>query len=308
MLGTGNAAQRLYELGQYYELAGNTERAAQAYREAGDYQDAQEKANEMDYQTACSQMLAGDYESARLTLAKIPGYKDADSRAAECDNVIAAAARDAKFAVGNYVTFGTYPQTSSGTDHTPIEWLVIARDGQKALLISRYGLDVQPYNTSYRPITWEKCSLRRWLNGTYINKAFSATEQSAILLTHVDNSSSQGYSKWSTDDNNDTQDKTFLLSYAEANKYFDVTYDNGKNTKSRVAPTAYAIENGAYTGSIVKTEDGKAAGRWWLRSPGDYRDYAAFVNEGGSLRDHDVNGTACSVRPALWVNLDSGIF
>ena len=97
-------------------------------------------------------------------------------------------------------------------------------------------------------------------------------------------------------------------SYAEANKYFDVTYDNGKNTKSRVAPTAYAIENGAYTGSIVKTEDGKAAGRWWLRSPGDYRDYAAFVNEGGSLRDHDVNGTACSVRPALWVNLDSGIF
>ena len=37
VLGTGVAAQRLYELGQYYELVGDNEHAAQAYREAGDY-------------------------------------------------------------------------------------------------------------------------------------------------------------------------------------------------------------------------------------------------------------------------------
>ena len=34
------------------------------------------------------------------------------------------------FAVGSYITFGTYPQTADGTDSTPIEWLVLDRDGE----------------------------------------------------------------------------------------------------------------------------------------------------------------------------------
>lgn len=315
VLGTGNAAQRLYELGQYYELAGNIEHAAQAYREAGDYQDAQKKVNEFDYQTACSQMLAGDYEGARLTFARISGYKDVGSKLAECDNAIAAAALDAKFSVGNYVTFGTYPQTSSGTDSTPIEWLVIARDGPKALLISRYALDAQPYNTRCVDMTWEKCSLRKWLNGTFMNKAFSRTEQSAILLTNVDNSSSQVYVDWWVkSDSNNTQDKIFLLSFAEAWRYCNAKYDMyysskyGENTKPRVEPTAYAIKNGALTDSDCKTVDGKAAGWWWLRSPGYNQRCAAQVCPSGALNCDDVDNTLSSVRPALWVNLDSGIF
>lgn len=57
---------------------------------------------------------------------------------------------------GNYVTFRTYPQTTSGTDSTPIEWLVLENDGKTALLISRNALDCQPYNTEREDITWEK--------------------------------------------------------------------------------------------------------------------------------------------------------
>lgn len=120
---------------------------------------------------------------------------------------------------------------------TPIEWLVLARDGNKALLISRYWLDAQPYNTDHTSVTWETCTLRTWLNVTFYNKAFSSDEQAAILTTSVDNGKNQGYSKWSTSGGNNTEDKVFLLSYAEANKYFGVTYDNISNTKSRVAPT-----------------------------------------------------------------------
>ena len=56
--------------------------------------------------------------------------------------------------VGNIVTFGHYPQTSDGNDSTPIEWLVLARDGNKALLISRYALDSQKYNNSRVNMTW----------------------------------------------------------------------------------------------------------------------------------------------------------
>ena len=111
----------------------------------------------------------------------------------------AAAAREAKIApfkkTGGYVTYGQYPQTSSGTDSTPIEWLVLDHDAKnnRTLLISRYGLDAKPYNEKYTDITWEQCTLRTWLNETFINKAFSAEERSAIRLTKVDNSSGQGY-------------------------------------------------------------------------------------------------------------------
>lgn len=102
-----------------------------------------------------------------------------------------AAMRDVKFAVGSYVTFGEYPQTAEGEDMTPIEWLVLARNGSNALLISRYGLDTKPYNTSDIKVTWSSCTLRTWLNNVFYNKAFSAAEQKAIMTTTVDNSKSQ---------------------------------------------------------------------------------------------------------------------
>ena len=100
----------------------------------------------------------------------------------------------------------------------------------------------------------------------------------------------------------------FLLSYAEANKYFGVTYDNSSNTKSRVAPTAYAIAQGAWTSSSNKTTDSTYAGWWWLRSPGSSSSSAARVDHNGARRDFDVSLTDVAVRPALWVNLESKIF
>ena len=145
-----------------------------------------------------------------------------------------------------------------------------------------------------------------------MNKAFSSTEQSAILTTAVDNSSKQGYSGDNANGGNNTQDKVFLLSYAEANKYLGVEYwtvtgaDN--NTKSRVAPTAYAIKQGAYTSIAYKAAEGTAAGWWWLRSPGFDQLRAAYVYIGGSLMSNSVDiGSGC-VRPALWINLKSNIF
>ena len=296
--GTGVADQRLYELGQYYELVGNYSHAAQCYREAGDHQDAPDKAaamqQEVDYQEAGTLYLAGDYEGAKRLYSKITGYKDVDSKLAE--------ARDAVFSVGNYVTFGTYPQTEAGTDSTAVEWLVLARDGEKVLLISRYALDCKPYNTSYTGVTWETCDLRYWLNNDFINKAFTSTEQQGILTVTVDNSKSQGNSNWSASGGNNTQDKVFLLSYAEAGKYF-ISYEARK-----CAPTDYAVKNGAYTSSSYKT-DGRPTGWWWLRSPGSSSSLAAYVRVNGALGDYSrVYITNGVVRPALWIDLGSGIF
>lgn len=298
-------ALALRESGQYEE-------AIAAFEELGDYSDAKTQITETKYQQGKRFLTAKDYDSAARILINIKEYEDVDKLLAEDDNMIAAAARDAKFAVGNYVTFGRYPQTKAGKDKTPIEWLVLARDGSKALLISRYGLDAQPYNTTNSEVTWETCTLRTWLNSTFYNKAFSSAEQAAILTTNVDNSKKQCYSGYSTDGGNNTQDKVFLLSYAEANKYFGVKnwQNNGAtdNVKSRVAPTVYAIAQGAGKNSSYKTADGIDAGWWRLRSPGVSQYDAAYVSTDGSLYAKRVNVGSGSVRPALWVNIEAGIF
>lgn len=287
------------------------EEAIALFTELGNYYDAAAQVTETKYQKATNLNAFGKYDEAYAIYVTLTGYKDVDKQLAEDDNMIAAA-RDAKFAVGNYVTFGTYPQTKAGNDATPIEWLVLARDGDKALLISRYGLDAQPYNKDNTSVTWETCTLRTWLNSTFYNKAFSSAEQAAILTTNVDNSKSQCYSGWNTSGGNNTQDKVFLLSYAEANKYFDVEnwQNNGAtdNMKSRVAPTAYAIAQGALTSFFGRTADGTDAGWWWLRSLSYSQRHAAYVSSDGSLRSSSVNDASGSVRPALWVNLESKIF
>ena len=55
--------------------------------------------------------------------------------------------------IGDIITFGRYPQTASGIDSTPIEWIVLDRDGSRALLLSKYGLDMKPYHTKWVDIT-----------------------------------------------------------------------------------------------------------------------------------------------------------
>ena len=155
-------------------------------------------------------------------------------------------------------------------------------------------------------VTWEKCTLRTWLNGEFINNAFSTAEQAAILTTAVDNSKTQSHKKWwSTNSGSNTQDKVFLLSYAQASKFLGVTYDNSSNMKSIIVPTAYAIKQGAYAS---KRAEGKASGWWWLRSPGSYQNNAAVVNIGGSLVSSNVSEHDGCIRPALWINLESDIF
>ena len=222
-------------------------------------------------------------------------------------------------AVGNIITLGHYEQDNN-LDNGPeaIEWMVLDVQDGKALLLSKYGLEARPYNTEDTDITWETCTVRAWLNNEFLNEAFSAEEQSAILLTEVDNSEAQGFDwttvgKDRTTGGNNTQDKVFLLSYAEANKYLDVQHGSiegaDQNLKSRAAPTAYAIKTGAYTNNgEEKTADGEPAGWWWLRSPGYHTYSVAYVRDCGCLSSVPVHYGYGVVRPAFWLDLESGIF
>lgn len=201
--------------------------------------------------------------------------------------------------VGDTITFGAYEQdnnTSNGKE--AIEWTVLDKDGMSLLLISKQALDCQQYNTSYTDVTWESCSLRKWMNGTFLNKAFNAEEQAQIQNTTV---SADKNPEYNTNPGNATTDKVFLLSINEVEKYFN------SDEARKCAPTAYAKAQGAYTSDIYKTASGAATCWWWLRSPGDYQYSAADVNNFGSVSfiGYSVDTDFDAVRPALWINLDS---
>ena len=271
--------------------------------ELGNYSDAESQVMETRYLQAKSLVSNGNYDGAVAIFTDIRGYKDVDSLLSNDQNLVKAV-KNRIYAVGNYVNFGHYPHGSDGNDNADIEWVILAKNGYNALLISRYGLDAKPYNDKWVDITWEKSTLRCWLNEVFLNKAFTEQEKKCIMLTNVNNDSSQCYSNWSTNGGNNTQDSIFLLSYAEANDYFDVMYDDNfdsTNMKSRVEPTEYAIKQGAYTPNGTSS----TAGWWWLRSPGDSQDTAAYVSFDGLLNCDSVLHVDACVRPALWINLET---
>ena len=186
------------------------------------------------------------------------------------------------------IAFGRYPQASKN-ENALIEWLVLKNDGSKALLISKYALDCQRYNTSGTDVTWETCTLRRWLNGSFINSAFSAEEQKQILHTTV----TVDRSPYRTNPGNNTKDRVFLLSIAEAQKYF------GSKSVRQCQGTVYCFAQGAY-----KVGDGYCL--WRLRSPGS-SGCTAYVYNDGSINEYGypVDEGTIAVRPALWIDLGS---
>lgn len=227
---------------------------------------------------------SGDYKTACILLNGL-SYKDS---AEKFQSVKQALIKNAK--VGDIVYFGTYEQdndTSNGKEN--IEWLVLAKENNRILVISDKALDCQPYNTSLSDVTWENCTLRKWLNDDFVNVAFDAEERKMIPSVIV---SAYKNPIYDTNSKNATNDRVFLLSIVEAEKYF--TSDEAR----KCMPTEYAMANGDALG-------GEAINWWWLRSPGDYQFFAANVYSDGSV-DEDGNGVNydLAVRPAMWITID----
>lgn len=191
--------------------------------------------------------------------------------------------------VGQILTFGHFEQDNNRQNgQESIQWQVLQVDNSKgwALVISYRSLYGAAYNTSQTSVTWATCSLRRWLNETFLYSAFSDKERQAIQEVRLDNS---------------TYDKIFLLNKQEAASYF------GSNESRRCAPTYYARANGAYHVSRYNV-GGMDAGWWWLRTSGGSSATVDYVDNPGSFSTIRVNKDTGGVRPALWVSLDADIF
>ena len=187
------------------------------------------------------------------------------------------------------IMFGTYEQDNNiSNGKEPIEWLVLEKKNGRALVISKYGLDSKQYHTRSEDVTWETCSLREWLNNDFFNIAFSVDEKAKIPTVTV--SADKNPSFPDVDPGNATNDKVFLLSLLEVNKYF--SSDSARQCKL----TAYAIANGA-------KKNGFGNCSWRLRTPGRSLFVTACVDWTVFDSGPGVSWDGETVRPAMWIDL-----
>ncbi|MBQ7465114.1 MAG: M56 family metallopeptidase [Oscillospiraceae bacterium] len=190
------------------------------------------------------------------------------------------------------VTFGSYRQDWSAENGgvSPIEWLAVYwTEDDKALLLSRYCLWVDAYDTSDTPSTWAASTLRATLNTTFLQQAFTPAEQAKIeeATNYTPDTAAWGdilsagpY----------TRDKVFLLSADEA----EMLLPRPEVADAALTPYAAQSATPQQTGSDPA---------WWLRSPGSSPSHPAAV-QGGTIIDGPRSNGLCAVRPAMWVYLN----
>lgn len=245
------------------------------------------------YKAAVELYDSGKYDQAIAAFTALGGYKDSDDYVERC---YIGQISEEKYSVlksiniGDTFVFGEYEQDNDPSNgKEPIEWVVLDRDGVDLLLLSKYALDCQPYNTARSYITWENCTLRKWLNDEFLNEAFSPEDQDRIVDSLVPAGVNTQYDSPA---GNDTRDRVFLLSITEAHKYFT------SNNARQCSGTAYCIAREA-------EKDAGDTCRWWLRSPGYSTIGASNVSYGGAVvtRGDGVNRLDFTVRPALWIDM-----
>lgn len=290
------AYEMLEESGNNEAIAVNKYDRAMELIDAGEYDSAYELLEEIGdnetiaaskYDWAMERIEAQDYETAYILLDGL-NYKDSEEKRESIKpqyyEILLSRAN-----VGDAVFFGYYEQDNDISDgREDIEWIVLAKEENRLLVISRYALDCQVYNIEYSYTTWESCTLRKWLNNDFFCAAFPNNEErKRIVEVTVPTDGNPRYDH--VDSGNDVQDKIFLLSIAEANKY---------DTARVCKPTAYAVACNVHTGV-----DGNS--RWWLRSPGRTQGYAAYVDSDGeiSYKGLYVDYRSFAVRPAMWIEL-----
>ncbi|MGN0803720.1 MAG: DUF6273 domain-containing protein [Candidatus Faecivicinus sp.] len=200
----------------------------------------------------------GDLQNAEAMFEQLGGFKSAAAYAQRCRTLI-------QYAVGGTVTMGSW-------DGRPIRWRVADARGKLRLLLAEDAFLQRPYNDLRVDVSWKTSTLRRWLNGEFLDAAFTREERAAVIAGRVDNPRNP---KFFTQGGAPSMDKVFILTLEEIEKY-------------------------------LPAQQERALGRWWwVRMPGCNLLSAVSVCEDGSIYDIgiNVNYESGGVRPALWVLL-----
>ena len=221
----------------------------------GDYDQGYELLKELGYDAvvienkfkrALSFIEKGDNASAARLLCDLH-FKNSDSLLQDCERQVLI---DSK--AGDSVLLGSISSESSpehSDDKQPLEWTVLSKEGKKMLLVTSDPIEGKPFNeTEGNSVTWKNCSLRKWLNDTFYNTAFSSFEQCLIERVKI---VTAPYKKADCEEDV-TLDRIFLLSGEEHSRYF--AGQGEKNTD--VAGRIYLLRNTEPdTGCVLSVDD-----------------------------------------------------
>ena len=232
------------------------------------------------------------------------GYKVIKTAAENADDGPFAELKDA--VVGQTVTLGQF-ETNCDFDTTEtMEWLVVKKEGDKVLLISKMSLLAMPYGDYSKEdyVSWKNSEIRNYLNGTFYYNCFTDAERSLMSTTTIIPSDAEielGAIQ--------TSDKIFIPSSEEMCEFFYSTNDMSCPSTGNI--WSDGTSNGV--GSI-SNDDFSANCTYWLRDaiadysygfPGqsifeedDWSDYSGF----------DATSTyndSYYVRPCIWIDLSS---
>ena len=202
------------------------------------------------------------------------------------ENEMAATPEEKTYYVGDLIDFGNYEQDGNlENGPEPITWQVLKKQGNRAFLVSQYALDTVSYSLYTNSYFWELSPMRNFLNDDFLMGAFTRDERKAILLSDVDNGPSQHEKPRNRIGGPDTEDRIYLLSYAEAKKYYP-------NADDRICiPTEYAVSRG------VVLDQTRGSCQWRLRVGGD-------VKTNGEIATYVAQPKVVTLRPCMWVKLN----
>lgn len=300
-----DSAEKLKE--SYYHLAVSQmesqdyEKAVVNFELADGYDDADERNQECQYQLGIQRLAARKYTEAETLFEKLNDYKDSQTQLENCQFRKTLNDKLVSMEEGDEIFFGTYEQDNNKNNgKEEIPWKYIAKDEDKVLLLSKNALDLVAYNEKRQETNWKHCTLRKWLNETFYNEAFSDLEQNCIVSTdltsavrNMNNGEQKVYDV-------ETQDNVFVLGYNDV-----WTYSSALSSQSMSA-TDYTLNKLQKEFPDMTTEKLKNLVRVWMRD--------SYVGESGALgwtgetnkgfSWNYVDVMAFTVRPAIWVEVN----
>lgn len=121
--------------------------------------------------------------------------------------------------------FGSYEQDDNAKNgKEKIEWFVINKNGNEALLLSKYILDYIEYsNVLGRQVLWNASSIRAWCNNEFYERSFDEREKASIITTKRINYDNPVYNSMSGPQ---SIDKVFIPGFDELMDAFNIDYDD----------------------------------------------------------------------------------
>lgn len=272
-------------------IEGDYDLAIELFNALGTYSDSRQMVIEANYLKALSLMDTEQYKDAASIFYSLGDYKESTSYAKEAE-IKYYKSYLPTVSVGNTLFFGHYKENRQ-SEAIPIEWIVLAKENGRLLVLSKYALVGKQYDSSGKgEITWADCTLRRWLNNTFILQAFSEIEANMIPTVYVGADLNPNPYQRRRSPGISTQDKIFLFSTKEYEQYLKYGASMHKYEKCQVSDYNYLN---------FPQEDGYCW--WWLRTPGQY----AYGNEKVTPTGGTVDGVideVAGVRPAMWININ----